>query len=267
VLYGSVIDGHFWQGTSGGTEMNRYLLLGLLVLGVLTISCGEDTPTTPSQSTSPPSSSPQPSTALTGFVRETAPTETVPVAGARVEVLDAESGKLTGNFVLSDSRGFYEFPGLTGSISFRASKAGYEGDPDRIHLQLTRTLDFNIMPNSRKPPREHIAVGQSRTGSLGRSESTCGGMYFNLACKRFVLAIGTETLVSARLSWPSRHDLDLALWRDDEQVVYSATCQACGIGTSEETVTTTLSAGEYELRVTYFWDNDGSATSFSLNVM
>ena len=78
---------------------------------------------------------------LTGFVRETAPTDNVPVADARVDILDPATGSFTGRFVMTDARGAYRFPGLAGSITFRASKEGYEGDSDQIHLAETLTLD------------------------------------------------------------------------------------------------------------------------------
>ena len=103
------------------------LFLVVVALGT-TVSCGGDSPTSPSGGSTPDIPSPASSTVtLTGFVRETAPTETVPVADARVEVIDPATGLLTGQFVLTDSRGFYRFPGLSGAVSFRASKDGYEG--------------------------------------------------------------------------------------------------------------------------------------------
>jgi hypothetical protein len=223
---------------------------------------------TPSPTPAPtPSPSPPATVTLTGFVRESAPTDTIPVANARVEIVDATPNAFTG-FVLTDSSGFYQFPGLSSSISFRASKEGYEGDPQRTHLISTQTQDFNITPLSRIiPTRETILIGQSRTGAVSPMDNTCGGMYFRLSCKRFASIVNSAESIRARLNWPSRHDLDLELWRDDRLVARSTTCQACGVGTSEETFTTTIEPGDYEFRVGYFLDNDGLTASFELNVV
>lgn len=244
-----------------------------VAVGLLTFACGGGA-TSPSQPSitapSPPASStaaPPPASSpvtLTGFVRETAPTDTVQVANARVEVI--EPGPFLGQFAVTDANGAYQFPGLSGSLSFRASKAGYEGDPRRFHLAQTKSGDFNIMPVSRKSAREPIAIGQSRAGVVSGTDSTCGGMYFRLACKRFALAFTAGQTARARLTWPSRHDLDLELWGDDTLMTASLTCQSCGLGTSEETITMSVSPGQYELRVIYFWDNDGSPASFDLRV-
>jgi hypothetical protein len=190
-------------------------------------------------------------------VRETAPTETTPVADARVEVIDPESGLLTGRFVTTDSRGAYQFPGLSGGVSLRASKDGYEGDAKRIQLSQVSTLDFNLMPNSRKPSRETIVVGQTQAGSVGNSDPTCAGKFFVRPCQRYVLVVAAEETLRARLEWSGGHDLDLELWRDDTFVVASLTCQACGLGTSDETFTAHLMPGEYEVRAVLF---QGSGT-------
>ncbi len=240
----------------------------IAIIAVVLVGCGGSTPSAPSgpPPSSPSGPPPQPSVGLTGYVRETAPTETVPVANARVEVVDTSSGSLTGNFVLTDSSGFYRFPGLSGSVSFRASKDGYEGDPRRFHLAQIQSGDFTIMPISRKPARESISIGETRTGSVGAADATCGGMFFRLPCKRFVLTVGGPETLRVRLTWSTRHDVDLELWRGDALVKASLTCQSCGVGTSEEAFDVDISSGEYELRATYFLVNDGASAPFELIV-
>ena len=123
-------------------------------------------------------------------------------------------------------------------MSFRASKDGFEGDSKRIHFNQTSTLDFNLAPNSRKPPRETLVLGQTQTGTFGVDPYvTCAGNFFTRPCKRFALVISSAATLRARLEWVGGHDLDLELWRDDSLVALSLICQACGQGTSEETFT------------------------------
>ncbi len=237
------------------------------VVGLVTaVGCGGDSPTSPGAPPTPDTPNPTSSIGtLTGFVRETAPTETVPVPGARVEVVDPASGLLTGKFVLTDSRGSYQFPGLSGAVSFRASKDGYEGDSKRVQLTQTSTLDFSLMPSSRKPPRETIVLGQTHTGAVGNSDATCAGKFFVRPCKRFALGVTSQESLRARLAWSGGHDLDLELWRDDTFVAASLTCQACGVGSSDETFTATLSPGEYEVRAVLF-QGIGAVIPFELTV-
>ena len=247
--------------------LSRRRILVVIVGLLTTLGCGGDSQTLP---TAPSTSDVVPSTTgnltLTGFVRETAPTDNVPVADARVEILDPATGSFTGRFVMTDARGAYRFPGLAGSISFRASKEGYEGDSKRIHLVETLTLDFNLMPTSRKPPRDTLVLGQTKTGTFGVDPYvTCAGKFFTRPCKRFALSVtSSAATLQARLEWSGRHDLDLELWRDDTLVAASLTCQACGQGTSEEMLTVTLPPGEYEVRAVLF---DGvGPTTFTLTV-
>jgi hypothetical protein len=138
-------------------------------------------------------------------------------------------------------------------VSFRASKDGFEGDSKRIHFNQTSTLDFNLTPNSRKPPRETLVLGQTQTGTFGVDPYvTCAGNFFTRPCKRFALVISSAATLRARLEWVGGHDLDLEPWRDDSLVASSLICQACGQGTSEETFTASLPAGEYEVRAVLF---------------
>ena len=226
---------------------------------VLALGCGGESPPAP---TPDPVPTPGPTeVALSGFVRD-AFTD-VPLANARVETLDPPSGKLTGIFVLTDASGRYSFPGISGSQSIRASKDGYEGQYQRIHLVLTSTATFHLMPVSGKPPRETIVPGETKTGAVSFSDPKCGGLFWTLPCKRFVLILSEGMTLKARLTWSGSSDIDLELWRDDTEVVKSFICQACIGGPSEEEFTRFIPAGEYELRATLF---DGAGSPFTLTV-
>ena len=233
----------------------RFLFPALLLIA---ISCGSNSPSAPSASPSPsPSPSPSAPVTLTGFVRETSPTDTVGIENARVEVFDVTTGILTGIFVVTDARGFYQFPGLTGRglngrVDLRASKEGYEGQSKVGQLATAQpTLDFNLMPLSRRPPRETLVVGQTHTGTISWSDPTCAGMYFILPCKRYAFTVSDAASFRLYLKWANLNDIDLELWREGTLVEASLTCQACGIGAAEELLRTRiLPPGDYELRVT-----------------
>ena len=125
---------------------------------------------------------------------------------------------MTGIFALTDSRGFYEIPGLSGRVDLRASKDGYEG--------------------------------QSRVAQMAAA-----------------FTVSNTASFRAYLKWTNTFDLDLELWRDDALVAASLTCQSCGVGTAEESFTRTITPGDYELRVTwyYFFDRD-EITPYELTV-
>jgi hypothetical protein len=181
-----------------------------------------------------------------------------------VEVFNPATSILTGIFVMTDSRGFYQFSGLSGRVDLRAFKEGYESQSKFAQLATGQTtLDFNLMPLARRPDRETIVVGQTHTGTLSRSDPVCYGMYFTLPCKRYAFTVSTSATFRAYLKWANRDDVDLELWNGNTLVVASLTCQACGIGTSEESFTRTIPPGDYELRVTLY---DGAGTSYELSV-
>lgn len=80
---------------------------------------------------------------LRGVVYETAPTETTPVPGARVEVVD---GRDTGKAAVTDGFGTYTIPDLSGQVTVRAEKEGYEPDTKNLSVNSSATADFNIHP-------------------------------------------------------------------------------------------------------------------------
>ena len=243
----------------------KKLSVMLIVVSTLALGCGEDKPNIPTQpgGTPTPTPTPVPGPALSGFVRNTF--TDAPLDNARVEILDAASGTLSGIFVLTDASGRFNFFGISGSQSFRASREGYEGEPRRIFLSQTQTVTFGLMPLTSKPPRETILPGETKTGTVNGTDQTCGGLFFILPCKRFILIVSEGATLKMRLTWQGAHDVDLELWRDDTEVAKSFICQACVGGPREEEFTRFIPAGEYELRATLF-EGTGSPAPFTLTV-
>ena len=245
----------------------KHFSAALLVACALTSGCDNKSTTTPTPTGTPtptPTPTPLPTAPpLSGFVRDTF--TDAPLANAKVEIVDAGSGQLTGNFVLTDAAGRYSFFGISGSQSFRASREGYEGEPRRLHLALTSTHTFNLVSVLNKPPRETILPAETKMGTVDGGDATCGGMFFVLPCKRFILVVSEGATLKVRLTWATAHDVDLELWRDDTLIDKSLICQACGLGSPIEEFTRFVPAGEYELRATLF-AGTGSPASFSLSV-
>jgi len=238
----------------------RRLSLALFI-GALAVGC-DKSPSTPT----PPAGSPTPTpqAALSGLVRDR--DTTAPLENARVEIVDLGSGSLTGNLVRTDATGRYSFFGISGSLSFRVSRDGYEGEPRRIHLALTPVANFDLMPVQSKPARETISVGETKPGTVDENDRTCGGMFFILPCKRFILIVSEAATLKARLTWPGAHDVDLELWQNDTLVDRSLICQACGQGPGSEEFTTFVPVGEYELRATLFQLSGSPAAAFTMSV-
>lgn len=241
----------------------KNLLLVAIVGSLCAVACSEKSPSGPSQGGPTPTPTPTlpPGPPLSGFVRDSL--TDAPLVNARVEIVDTTTGTLSGNFVVTDASGKYSFLGISGSQSFRASKEGYEGEPRRIHLVTTSTATFFLMPVSAKPPRESMVPGETKNGTVVSADSTCGGMFFILPCKRFILTVSESATLRVRLTWPSGDDIDLELWKDDTLFAKSLNCQACGFPSSEEEFTRFVPAGEYELRATLYF---GAGGPFTLTV-
>jgi hypothetical protein len=82
---------------------------------------------------------------LEGFVTESAPTETAPIAGATVQIM---AGAQAGTRVQSDSRGFYRFSNLWGNLALAVSRDGFE--PKTVEASMTQSitrLNVSLLPD------------------------------------------------------------------------------------------------------------------------
>ena len=234
----------------------KNLSVALLAVCALGLGCSgkSDTSTTPTPA----------GPTLAGLVRDSV--TNLPLANARIDLLNSFDHTPIGNFVLTDASGRYTFTSYSGVVSnqsFRASKEGYEGESRRLNVSQTPTADFGLMPVSSKPPRETILPGETKTGTVAFGDGMCNGLFFIRPCKRFILFVNEAATLKVRLTWQGTSDIDLELWLGDTLFDKSLTCQACGIGTSEEEFTRLVPAGEYELRAVIF---EGTGGPFTLSV-
>jgi len=130
-------------------------------------------------------------------------------------------------------------------------------------VSQTSTADFRLVPLSSMPPRETILPGETKTGTVAFGDGMCNGLFFIRPCKRFILPVSEGATLKVRLTWQGTSDIDLELWRNDTLFDKSLTCQACGIGASEEEFTRFVPAGEYELRAVIF---EGAGGPFTMTV-
>lgn len=114
---------------------------------MLAVACGGGNPPSPSPTT-PTSATPTPTPAsstftLSGNVRETAPSPTPPLIGARVEIVE---GAQVGQAVVTDSTGLYSFTGLTQqTLVLRVSIEGYEPETSApVVVNAHTRLDFGL---------------------------------------------------------------------------------------------------------------------------
>ena len=198
-----------------------------------------------------------PTLSLSGFVYDKV--TGAPLADARVELIESTTGALTGYFALTNASGHYTFSVSPSNRWFRASKDAFEGEPRSIRPEVEPNATFFLLPLSSKPPRETILPGESKTGTVHFTDSTCGGMFFVQPCKRFILTVSEGATLKVSLSWSNADDLDLELWKVDTLI--QATC-GCDL-TSEAELSRFVPAGEYELRATLF---SGAGGSFTLTV-
>jgi len=177
---------------------------------------------------------------LDGVVRETVPSASTPVAGARLTVLD---GPDAGAATTSDGNGYFVFPALqSGTFTLRTTQPDYQTADRTISLTKPTTITINMAPNPK-------TLDQTFTGNIsGGDATTCSDGIFTKPCRRISLPIHNAGVISARLDWSGGSaDLDLTLWRDSTLIASSR-----GVNSSESVSSSAQPGGSYELRVTYY---------------
>jgi hypothetical protein len=180
----------------------------LFVLSLTAYGCGleDDSPTSPTTSTSPtPTPTPAPTAAptaapaatftLTGTVTETAPTTDVRVSGVTVTLNDA-------NPTTTNSSGQFTFTGLSaGNYTLRTEKGGYEDKSQTVAVTANTAVTLAVNPRPGTVEREE-------SGEISADNSVCSGG--SSPCKRYDFAVHNAGTVTARLTWTSS-DADLEL--------------------------------------------------------
>jgi carboxypeptidase family protein len=121
------------------------VVLAIAFAACATSGC-HDTPP-PSAPTPTPTPPAAPARTIRGTVYETVPTDTTPIAGARVTVDD---GPNAGKTAVADSSGRYAISGLLDStFKLHASANGYIDRAGSLVLDQDRVLDFRLVPEPR----------------------------------------------------------------------------------------------------------------------
>ena len=176
---------------------------------------------------------------LDGVVRETSPSASTAVVGARLTVMD---GPDAGAATTSDGNGYFVFPALQpGNFTLRTTDGDHQTTDRAISLTKPTTITINMAPNPK-------TLDQTFTGSIsGGDATTCSDGIFTKPCRHIALPIHNPGTITARLDWSGGSaDLDLTLWRDGNLIASSR-----GVNSSEN-ISSAAQQGSYELRVTYY---------------
>ena len=149
------------------------MALAIAVVACATSGCHDTPPpSAPTPTATPPAT---PTRTISGIVYETAPTDTTPIAGARVTVDD---GPNAGKSAVADSSGRYAISGLLDStFKLHASANGYVDRGGSLVLSQDRVLDFRLVPEQR-------TITDVVTGTI---ENCTGAEYIVCFSHRFYL--------------------------------------------------------------------------------
>jgi hypothetical protein len=222
--------------------------------------CDSKSPTSPSTpagggSTNPPSTNnPAPSSTIgyvAGTVSETFPTASTAIQDVRVEVI---GGTNAGKGVWTSPNGQYTLADLTfAALTLRFSKTGYQSRDVTMNFTATGT-----MQNTNLNPAPTI-ITEIQTGEIsGGDSSTCGSSE-PLPCHVYTVNVHNAGPLEAKLTWSGGADLDLELYRNDTRIANSSEA-----GGTEELVSSTVSAGSYQLRVIYYLGS--TITKYTLRI-
>jgi hypothetical protein len=85
---------------------------------------------------------------LVGIVTETPPTETIPIRGAKVEVV---SGPNKGRSVTTDDHGYYSMVEVWGDFDVSVSKDGYDAEEGHVSARASvNRLDIALQPDAQR---------------------------------------------------------------------------------------------------------------------
>ncbi len=212
----------------------------LLLVGAWGCGGAATTPTSPTPSERP-TPAPQPAMfSLVGTVAEASPTTIPGLSGARIEVAD---GPYSGQIATSDNAGAFRIDGISGPLTIRVSRDGYEPGSQRVDVIQNRTVSVALMPN-----RQDLEY--TLTGTLTPADSTCSDGSYQKPCAIVALPVHYEGLLEADLDWtpgPGSMDVDLSLWKGAMYIAGSSQML------KQEHLQYILNAGTmYELHITYY---------------
>ena len=233
--------------------------------------CGSGTtanPLKPSVSQTTPAKQPSPPAGgvytMSGVVRREDFAGT-PLENAKVQILN---GPRAGAFAVTDVTGTYHIPDVPpGQLQVRASKDGYESNPDEkpegspadpgwsFSFNPNRTLDLPLYPAARV-----VSIGETvsdMTSRDGRAtvcvDEALGTRY---ACQRFIVTAPAGGTLTARLTWDAVQTRLLLVINLPPPDFF-----ASQYGTSPLTAAASVTAGSrYHIDV---WDS-GAGNTFAL---
>lgn len=239
----------------------------LLVVAVLaTVSCGGDgSKAVPAVTPTP---TPTPTVTLSGTVRETAPTQSTPIAGATVTII---TGPFVGKSATTDANGGFQLGLSPGDVNIVVRAVNYGELYDSVAVGENRaTATFELDP-----------VAQTLTSTLNgtiNGSQTCPGYWDGFLpsdpCKAdYVINVHHEgTLTSELTSFdPNTEPPFVQLYRANNGQPSSSIAVAVGANTPGQPISVPVEAhSQYVLQVRIFSSGGGPpparVTSHSLTV-
>jgi len=180
----------------------------LVLVVVFMVACGGNTPqvTSPTMPEVPTVAVGPPPTAVytvSGSVHASTFAAT-PLENARVQILD---GPRAGAYALTDAAGAFRLSDVpAGKVKIRASKDGYQDDPEHSDdfldwyypISGDTTMSFSLYPLPRS-----ISIGDVVSTVMGRSDAVCsdeatGDRYH---CERFTVTTTARGALTVQLRW------------------------------------------------------------------
>ncbi len=205
-----------------------------MVCAATLLSCSPTSPTPP----------PAVGDSLTGTVHESAPTESVAVAGATVQLLGQ-----TAHTATTDASGRYRFTNLTaGGGTLRVNKSGYDPVDTGVTVSGATEQDVALTPTLQ-------TLNSTETGTVSSSTHTCvptratrrfyqGSQSLpSMGCGGFQLPVHHDGTLTARLRWSGFSDaLGVVLLNRDTGAVLAVASQSL---TTTEQITAPVDAGTF----------------------
>ncbi len=218
--------------------MKRISLL-VATAGMLMTAC--DNPEDP---VGPASAPARPSFVVFGVVRDTAG---LPVSGAAAEIVE---GWFQGWTKISNDDGYFSFPGVSGPMTIRVRKDGYEYYVQTLVVTADLALEVTL---SSVEVIDEMALGRTIRSTVPEDAPPCDPIGWDALapCRRFLFTAPSSGELSIRISWAGDPPLDATMMTPNGD--YLATSEESGF--EEILMNAFVTAGEtYEIRVNSYYD-------------
>ena len=218
--------------------MKRISLL-VAAAGILMTACDK-----PEDPVGPVSTPVRPSFVVFGVVRDTAG---LPVSGATAEIVE---GRFQGWIQISNDDGYFSFTGVSGLITIRVWKDGYERYVQTLVVTADLVLEISL---SSVEPIDELALGRTIRSNVPADAPPCDpvGWDAQAPCRRFLFTAPSSGELTIRIWWAGYPPLDATMMAPSGDYL-AASAES---GFEEIVMNAFVTAGEtYEVRVNSYYE-------------